>query len=58
MLTFERRALVTKLQDRLIELDVQQDEARGQKIGTERMSGKSRSITPRRSGTRSTVEAP
>ena len=58
MLTFERRALVTKLQDRLIELDVQQDEARGQKIGTESMSCKSRSITPRRSGTRSTVEAP
>ena len=52
MLTSEARALVTEIQDRLIDLYVQQDEARGNKIRTERASCKSRSIRPRYSGKR------
>src|ERR1700730_8513108 len=53
MLTSEARALVTEIQDRLIDLYVQQDEARGNKIRTERVSYKSKLIRPQRSGRRS-----
>ena len=42
MLTSEARALVTEIQDRLIDLYVQQDEARGGTIRTERVSCKSK----------------
>ncbi len=58
MLTSETRALVTEIQDRLIDLYVQQDEARGNTIRTERVSCNSKLIRPQRSGRRSAAEAP
>jgi hypothetical protein len=58
MLTSETRALVTEIQDRLIDLYVQQDEARGNTIRTERVSCKSKLIRPQRGGRRSAAEAP
>jgi hypothetical protein len=57
MSTSEERALVTEIEDRLIELYVQQDEARRQKIGTERVSCKSRSMRRQRSGRGFAAEA-
>jgi hypothetical protein len=53
MLTSEARPLVTEIQDRLIDLYVQQDEARGNNIRTERASCKSRSTRPPPGGKRS-----
>ena len=58
MQTSEARALVTEIQDRLVDLYVQQDEARGNKIRTERVSCKSKLIRPQRSGRRSGPWAP
>ena len=58
MQTSEARALVTEIQDRLIDLYVQQDEARGNTIRTERVSCKSKLIRQRCSGRRSAGEAP
>jgi hypothetical protein len=58
MLTSEARALVTEIQDRLIDLYVQQDAARGNTIRTERVSCKSKLIRPQRSERRSAAEAP
>ncbi len=58
MLTSEARALVTEIQDRLIEFYVQQDEARGDTIRIERVNCKSKLIRPQRSGRRSAAEAP
>ena len=57
MLTSEARALVTEIQDRLIDLYVQ-DEARGNTIQTERVSCKWKLIRPQHSGKRSAAEAP
>ena len=53
MLTSEARAPVTEIQDRLIDLYVQQDEARGNSIRTGRASRKLRSTRPRPGGKRS-----
>ena len=58
MLTSEARALVTEIQDRLIDLYVQQDEARRNTIRTERVSCKWKLIRPQHSGKRSAAEAP
>ena len=53
MVTSEARALVTEIQDRLIDLYVQQEKARGNRIRTERASCKSSSTRPRPGGKRS-----
>lgn len=57
MLTSEARALVTEIQDRLIDLYVQQTRHGGNTIRTERVSCKSKLIRPQRSGRRSAAEA-
>jgi hypothetical protein len=59
MQTSEARALVTEIQDRLIDLYVQQDEARREHDPDRaRVSRKSKLIRPQRSGRRSAGEAP
>jgi hypothetical protein len=58
MLTSEARALVTEIQDRLIDLYVQQDEARGEHDPDRARELHSKLIRPQRSGRRSAAEAP
>ena len=58
MQTSEARALVTEIQDRLIDLYVQQDEARGEHDPDRARELQVEIIRPQRSGRRSAGEAP
>jgi hypothetical protein len=58
MLTSEARALITEIQDRLIDLYVQQDEARGKHDPDQARELQVEIVRPQRSGRRSAAEAP